>query len=89
MKLIIPDNRIDEVWNSLKGKTYTELSYHQELYVKSNAIKFVKKGFIVIPKNIKDELWAQTENIQDYNERVEAYSVLIYKEYIRNESSRK
>ena len=89
MNFDIADNRIREVWDSLKGKSYTSLSYQQELYIKSNTIKFVKMGFIVIDEKRKSELWDETSQIEDKKERFKAYSVLIYKEYLKNESSRK
>lgn len=89
MKLIFADKDIPKLWECIKGKTYTELSYYETLCVKSNTDKFVRLGYIELPVNVKKQLWEQTAHITDAEQRKELYSVLIYKEYIRNESNRK
>jgi len=89
MKLIFADKDIPKLWERIKGKTYTELSYYETLCVKSNTDKFVRLGFIDMPVNVKKQLWEQTAHIADSEQRKELYSVLIYKEHLKNESSRK
>ncbi len=89
MKLIFADKDIPKLWERIRGKTYTELSYYETLCVKSNTDKFVRLGFIELPVNVKKQLWEQAAHITDSEQRKELYSVLIYKEYLKNESSRK
>ncbi len=89
MKLIFADKDIPKLWERIQGKTYTELLYYETLCVKSNTDKFVRLGFIDMPVNVKKQLWEQTAHIADSEQRKELYSVLIYKEHLKNESSRK
>lgn len=89
MKLIFADKDIPKLWERIQGKTYTELSYYETLCVKSNTDKFVRLGFIELPVNVKKQLWEQTAHLADSEQRKELYSVLVYKEHLKNESSRK
>ena len=89
MKLIFADKDIPKLWERIHGKTYTELSYYETLFVKSNTDKFVKLGFINISLEVRNMLWGQTAHLTDSEQRKELYSVLVYKEHLKNESIRK
>ena len=89
MKLIFADKDIPKLWERIHERAYDDLSYYEKLCANSNTDKFVKQGFIKLPVNVKRELWEQTSHLTDSEQRKELYSVLIYKEHLKNESSRK
>ena len=89
MKLIFADKDIPKLWERIQGRAYDDLSYYEKLCANSNTDKFVKQGFIDMPVNVKKQLWEQTAHIADSEQRKELYSVLVYKEHLKNESIRK
>ena len=89
MKLIFADKDIPKLWERIGCKAWSDLSLYEIICIKSNTDKFVRFGFITLPVNVKKYLWEQTAHLADLEQQKELYSVLIYKEYIKNESSRK